>query len=87
MSEPLEVPAGDDGTRVANIDEFYVRRINWLVTVGRTDLIDEIADDCERRRTAPPRPVEEGTRLAVARLRASPRPAPRHIPECQSIRG
>jgi hypothetical protein len=50
MSEPLS--AGDDETPVANIDEFYVSRINWLVTIGRTDLIDEIADDCERRRPA-----------------------------------
>jgi len=54
MSEPLKVTAGDNGAHVANIDEFYVRRINWLITIGRTDLIDEIADDCERRRTAPP---------------------------------
>ena len=52
MSEPLMVSASDDGTHVAHVDEFYVRRINWLVTMGRTDLIDEIADDCERRRTA-----------------------------------
>ena len=95
MSEPLKVAADDDGTHVANLDEFYVRRVNWLITVGRPDLIDEIADDCERRRTArpaagdqsdaagvatiapgaaalPPRPVETGTRLAVARLRRSP---------------
>lgn len=125
MSEPLKVPAGDNDTHVANVDEFYVRRINWLVTIGRTDLIDEIADDCERRRTAPlvsggeradsdpagqpgesgnvahntsaavraaeaaglpPTPVETGTRLAVARLRRSPRPAYRHMPERQSIR-
>jgi hypothetical protein len=105
MSEPLKIPAGENGTHAANFDEFYVRRINWLITIGRTDLIDEIADDCERRRTAsptasgdvmsresagaaglPPRPVETGTRLAVARLRRSPRPAYRHIPESQSIR-
>jgi hypothetical protein len=171
MSERLKPPAaGNDGTHVAHIDEFYVRRINWLITIGRSDLIDEIADDCERRRTAPPtggecpaaevgaicstpaahrpspnaraatpsrdcdladpnpagqagerrnvahntsvadrpphsvhhgrdihaapvaaglppRPVETGTRLAVARLRRSPRPGYRHMPDGQSIRG
>ena len=121
MNESVKAPAGD-GTRVANVDEFYVRRINWLITIGRADLIDEIADDCERRPTTPPaagdrsgntsaavgpphgvhhgqdvqtapgaaglppRPVETGTRLAVARLRRSPRRAYRHMPESQSIR-
>jgi hypothetical protein len=130
MSEPLKIPAGDNGTQIANINESYVRRSNWLITIGRTDLIDEIADDCERRRIAqpaagrdcdpddpnpagqsgerrnlahntsaavrttapgpaglPPGPVETGTRLAVARVRRSPRPSYRHMPESQSIRG
>jgi hypothetical protein len=101
MSEQLKEPAGDNGTHAANIDEFYVRRINWLIMIGRCDLIDEIADDCERRRSAPtagapdnmsatdlpPRPIEEGTRLAVARLRRSSRPPYRHVPDSQSIRG
>lgn len=45
-------PAADPvGAGNANVDEFYIRRINWLVTVGRPDLIDEIADDYERRCT------------------------------------
>jgi hypothetical protein len=66
MSEQVNVPADDNCTDVSDIDEFYVSRINWLITVGRDDLIDEIADDCERRRSTP---VEMGTRLAVARLR------------------
>lgn len=51
MSEQPQAPDGDNCTDVSNVDEFYVRRINWLITVGRADLIDEIADDCERRRT------------------------------------
>jgi hypothetical protein len=51
------------------IEEFYVRRINWLVSLGRSDLVDEIADDSERRRVLPqPAPVEAGTRRAVASL-------------------
>lgn len=161
MSEARNVSPGDADTHIANIDEFYVRRINWLVAIGRTDLIDEIADDCERRRAAPPsaagegaaaevetagatpaaqrpsrdtrtatpwrdrdrdrteadagreagergtsahiadaavqvapevgerlpRPVETGTRIAVARLRRSRRPASRHVPDGQRIRG
>lgn len=44
------MPAGGNGADAANVDEFYIRRINWLITLGRYDLIDEIADDCERRR-------------------------------------
>lgn len=51
MSEPMKIPTGDDGVQVANVDELYVRRINWLITIGRDDLIDEIADDYEQRRT------------------------------------
>ena len=90
MSEYLKVPTGDSLTGDSNIDEFYVRRINWLITVGRSDLIDEIADDCERRRTerhaAPtPNAVEIGTRLAVAKLRHTLRPAYRHRPAPSSI--
>lgn len=54
MSEQLNAPAGADGTDGSNVDDYYVRRINWLITVGRSDLIDEIADDCERRRTIRP---------------------------------
>jgi hypothetical protein len=50
MSQELNAAAVDHGRRLLIDDEFYVRRINWLVTLGRTDLIDEIADDCERRR-------------------------------------
>ena len=50
MSERLTAPSAN-GTGVSTADEFYVRRINWLVPLGRADLIDEIADDCERRRT------------------------------------
>jgi hypothetical protein len=53
MSEELMASAGGDGTDASHADEFYIRRINWLITLGRHDLIDEIADDCERRRTAP----------------------------------
>ncbi len=30
------------------LDE-YVSKVNWLVARGRDDLIDEIADECERR--------------------------------------
>jgi hypothetical protein len=51
MSEQVNAPAGGNRTHVASIDEFYVRRVNWLISVGRADLVDEIADDCERRRT------------------------------------
>lgn len=72
MSEPAQLPAADDGMHAADVDAMYVRRINWLITIGRTDLIDEIADDCERRRNTVPAPVENGTRLAVARMRRSP---------------
>jgi hypothetical protein len=77
MTENLAVSASE--AAAADFDEFYVRRVNWLVEVGRSDVIDEIADDCERRRpaarsTAPtPNPVETGTRLAVAELRRSRR--------------
>ncbi len=28
-----------------NLDEFYIKRINWLVGQGRDDLIAAIADD------------------------------------------
>jgi hypothetical protein len=52
MTGELNAPEGDRGTDIWNVDEFYVRRINWLVAIGRSDLIDEIADDCERRRCA-----------------------------------
>jgi hypothetical protein len=50
MSEELKGPTGDIGTDALSVDEFYVHRINWLIALGRYDLIDEIADDCERRR-------------------------------------
>jgi hypothetical protein len=53
MSAELNVPAGEHDADVSNVDEFYIYRINWLITIGRSDLIDEIADDYERRRAAP----------------------------------
>lgn len=65
MSEQLKLSAGDTGTDVSNIDEFYTSRINWLITIGRPDLIDEIAEDCERRRAAP-QPADSGGRGAQA---------------------
>lgn len=65
MSEPLNEPASDQDTHVGNIDEFYIRRINWLITTGRPDLIDEIADDCEQRRTTRPA-IDQGRRVAPA---------------------
>jgi hypothetical protein len=105
MSEKLHVSSSGRDPDAWIVDEFYVRRINWLVALDRADLIDEIADDCERRRqpiarrdssrpvpvehrpcravrhvrsgqtdlravaAPPPRPVEAGTQIAVARLR------------------
>jgi hypothetical protein len=54
MSEHVTVSAGDNCTDGRNVDDYYVRRINWLITAGRPDLIDEIADDCERRRSIRP---------------------------------
>jgi hypothetical protein len=50
------------------VDDFYVRRINWLIETGRVDLIDEIADDCERRRAAH---APTGSGRAAARPPAS----------------
>ena len=79
MSEALKVPAGDDAMDVANIDEFYVRRINWLVTIGRTDLIDEIADDCERRRTAPSAVADASASADVELINSTPEPRPRPV--------
>lgn len=73
MSESLKVSAGENGTHVANIDEFYVCRINWLITIGRTDLIDEIADDCERRRNVAHNPTA-AVRPAAGDAGVPPRP-------------
>jgi hypothetical protein len=50
MNNELNPTFGHHGAGLLNLDDFYVRRINWLVTMGRSDLIDEIADDHERRR-------------------------------------
>lgn len=61
MSELTRAGDGDDRTDVSPIEEVYVRRINWLVTIGRSDLIDEIADDCERR-------VPRGQQVATAEV-------------------
>jgi hypothetical protein len=62
MSEELKVAAAEDRTGVSSVEEFYVHRINWLITLGRYDLVDEIADDYERRRAAlrPPNAVHPG---------------------------
>jgi hypothetical protein len=73
MSEERTVRAEGE-LDVSAVDNFYVRRINWLVEAGRVDLIDEIADDCERRR-ATRQPVESedaaGGKDAVVRRSAS----------------
>jgi hypothetical protein len=78
MNGQLKPQAGDDGTHAASVDEFYVRRINWLITIGRSDLIDEIADDCERRRTAPPpaHPAHDGRNIEAAPVADGQPPGP-----------
>jgi hypothetical protein len=52
-----------DKADVSIADDYYVRHINWLVEIGRVDLIDEIADECERRRS-PRQPLDSGTAAA-----------------------
>ena len=54
MSQEVHPAAGNHGRRLPTDDDFYICRINWLVAQGRPDLIDEIADDYERRRIARP---------------------------------
>ena len=80
MSEELINASGGTDRDAMPVDAFYVRRVNSLVKLGRSDLIDEIAQDCERHHAptekvvAHPKPVEIGTRLALARLRRAPQP-------------
>lgn len=43
-------------------EHVYISKINWLVSVGREDLIDEVADEFERR-IAPARVEQAGDGL------------------------
>lgn len=85
MSEEVTDANGNNRTDAPDLREFYVRRVNWLITTGRSDLIDEIADDCERRSSSHscadatdahsrPNPVERGTKAALSMLRHSAKP-------------
>jgi hypothetical protein len=38
--------------QLTDVEEFYVSRVNWLVNLGREDLIDPIADEFERHHYA-----------------------------------
>jgi hypothetical protein len=72
MSEELTVPANNNVTGLSNVEEFYIHRINWLITLGRFDLIDEIADDYERRRAAPNTTADRCPAPEAAMTRATP---------------
>jgi hypothetical protein len=43
----------DTNPQPSTLEEFYVTRVNWLVSQGREDLIDPIADEFERHLDIP----------------------------------
>ena len=43
----------DTESQSITVEEFYVSRVNWLVSQGREDLIDPIADEFERHLSRP----------------------------------
>jgi hypothetical protein len=51
--------------RTPHVHDQYVTKINWLISRGREDLIDEIADEYER-------PSQDGTQAQPAHDRVSP---------------